>query len=50
MDMFDKLKGGTELMYGELMKRLALNYQEEFSIFNYLPYEVQIKVLVSVSS
>jgi len=38
MDMFDKPKGGTELMYDELMKRLALNYQEEFSIFNYLPY------------
>ena len=36
--MFDKPKGGTELMYDELMKRLALNYQEEFSIFNYLPY------------
>ena len=38
MDTFDKPKGGTELMYDELMKRLALNYQEEFSIFNYLPY------------
>jgi glycosyltransferase involved in cell wall biosynthesis len=38
MVMFDKPKGGTELMYDELMKRLPLNYQEEFSIFNYLPY------------
>jgi glycosyltransferase involved in cell wall biosynthesis len=38
MATFDKPKGGTELMYDELMKRLALNYQEEFSIFNYLPY------------
>ena len=38
MDTFDKPKGGTELMYDELMKRLPMNYQEEFSIFNYLPY------------
>ena len=38
MATFDKPKGGTELMCDELMKRLALNYQEEFSIFNYLPY------------
>ena len=38
MGTFDKPKGGTELMYDELMKRLPMNYQEEFSIFNYLPY------------
>lgn len=38
MATFDKPKGGTELMYDELMKRLPMNYQEEFSIFNYLPY------------
>jgi len=38
MDTFDKPKGGTELMYDELMKRLPLNYKEEFSIFNYLTY------------
>jgi glycosyltransferase involved in cell wall biosynthesis len=38
MDTFDKPKGGTELMYDELMKRLPMNYQEEFSIFNYLPH------------
>jgi len=36
--MFDKPKGGTELMYDELMKRLPDNYREQFSIFNYLPY------------
>ena len=35
MDTFDKPKGGTELMFDELMRRLPLNYQEEFSIFNY---------------
>ena len=38
MATFDKPKGGTELMYDELIRRLPLNYQEEFSIFNYLPY------------
>lgn len=38
MDTFDKPKGGTELMFDELMRRLPMNYQEEFSIFNYLPY------------
>ena len=36
--MFDKPKGGTELMYDELMKRLPDNYREQFSIFNYLPH------------
>lgn len=36
--MFNKPKGGTELMYDELMRRLPLNYKEEFSIFNYLTY------------
>tara|TARA_B110000503_G_C7146022_1_gene412993 strand:- start:394 stop:1299 length:906 start_codon:yes stop_codon:yes gene_type:complete len=35
--MFDKPKGGTELMYDELIKRLPDNYKEQFSIFNYLP-------------
>ena len=29
MDTFDKPKGGTELMYDELMRRLPMNYQEE---------------------
>jgi len=38
MDTFDKPKGGTELMFDELMRRLPMNYQEEFSIFNYLPH------------
>lgn len=38
MATFDKPKGGTELMYDELMERLPLNYIEKFSIFNYLPY------------
>lgn len=36
-ELFKTPQGGTELMYGELMKRLPINYQEEFSIFNYLP-------------
>jgi glycosyltransferase involved in cell wall biosynthesis len=36
--MFDKPKGGTELMYDELMKRLPDNYKEQFSIFNYIPH------------
>lgn len=36
--MFDKPKGGTELMYDELIKRLPENYKEQFSIFNYIPY------------
>jgi FkbM family methyltransferase len=36
--MFDKPKGGTELMYDELMRRLPDNYKEHFSIFNYLPH------------
>ena len=36
--MFDKPKGGTELMYDELMRRLPDNYREQFSIFNYLPH------------
>jgi glycosyltransferase involved in cell wall biosynthesis len=36
--MFDSPKGGTELMYDELMRRLPDNYKEHFSIFNYLPY------------
>ena len=35
--MFDKPKGGTELMFDELMRRLPDNYKEQFSIFNYLP-------------
>ena len=35
--MFDKPKGGTELMFDELMERLPANYKEQFSIFNYLP-------------
>lgn len=35
---FDSPKGGTELMYDELMKRLPANYKEQFSIFNY-PYQ-----------
>lgn len=34
--MFDKPKGGTELMYDQLMNRLPENYKEGFSIFNYL--------------
>lgn len=38
MVTFDKPKGGTELMYDELMRRLPMNYQEEFSIFNYIPH------------
>lgn len=38
MDTFNKPNGGTELMFDELMRRLPMNYQEEFSIFNYLPY------------
>ena len=38
MATFDKPKGGTELMYDELMERLPLKYKEKFSIFNYLPY------------
>ena len=36
--MFDKPKGGTELMHDELMARLPENYKEVFSIFNYLSY------------
>lgn len=36
--MFDKPKGGTELMFDELMRRLPDNYKEQFSIFNYLPH------------
>jgi glycosyltransferase involved in cell wall biosynthesis len=36
--MFDKPKGGTELMHDELMRRLPDNYREQFSIFNYLPH------------
>jgi glycosyltransferase involved in cell wall biosynthesis len=35
--MFDKPKGGTELMYDELMKRVLDIDMERFSIFNYLP-------------
>lgn len=35
---FDSPKGGTELMYDELMERLPANYKEQFSIFNY-PYQ-----------
>jgi glycosyltransferase involved in cell wall biosynthesis len=35
--MFDKPKGGTELMFDELMQKLPSNYKEQFSIFNYLP-------------
>jgi len=35
MDLFDKPKGGTELMYNELIKRLPKSFLEEFSIFNY---------------
>lgn len=35
MDLFDKPKGGTELMYDELIKRLPKSFLEEFSIFNY---------------
>ena len=35
--MFDKPKGGTELMYDQLMDKLPENYKETFSIFNYLP-------------
>ena len=34
--MFDKPKGGTELMYDELMKRLSNKEKEQFSIFNYI--------------
>ena len=35
--MFDKPKGGTELMCDELMRSLPDNYKEQFSIFTYLP-------------
>ena len=35
--MFDKPKGGTELMFDELMRRLPASYKKQFSIFNYLP-------------
>jgi glycosyltransferase involved in cell wall biosynthesis len=34
--MFDKLMGGTELMYEELMRRLPNIYKERFSIFSYI--------------
>lgn len=37
-DMFKTPKGGTELMYDELMRRLPDNYKEQFSIFNYIPH------------
>ena len=36
--MFDKPRGGTELMHEELMKRLPDNYKEQFSIENYAVY------------
>lgn len=36
--MFDKPRGGTELMHEELMKRLPENYKEQFSIENYAAY------------
>ena len=36
--MFDKPRGGTELMHEELMKRLPESYKEEFSIENYAGY------------
>ena len=35
--MFDKPKGGTELMFDELMRRLPASYKKQCSIFNYLP-------------
>jgi len=34
--MFDSPKGGTELMYDELMRRLPNEYKEKYSIFNYI--------------
>jgi glycosyltransferase involved in cell wall biosynthesis len=37
MDMFDKPMGGTELMFGELKKRLPESVWNDVSIFNYLP-------------
>ena len=36
--MFDKPKGGTELMHDELMSRLPDNHKEQFSIENYAGY------------
>ena len=36
--MFDRPRGGTELMHEELMKRLPENYKEQFSIENYAAY------------
>jgi len=36
--MFDKPRGGTELMHEELIKRLPDNYKEQFSIENYAVY------------
>lgn len=38
MDYFDKPKGGTELMYNELMSRIDKKYIDDVSIFNYLCY------------
>jgi FkbM family methyltransferase len=34
--MFDSPKGGTELMYEELMQRLPQFYKDRYSIFNYI--------------
>ena len=38
MDTFDKPRGGTELMFEELIKRLPPHYLEKYSIFNYPAY------------
>lgn len=35
--MFEKPKGGTELMFEELQKRLPQEIWDKYSIFNYLP-------------
>lgn len=37
MDMFENPRGGTELMFDELKKRLPDEIWDKFSIFNYLP-------------
>jgi glycosyltransferase involved in cell wall biosynthesis len=36
MDTFNQLRGGTELMYEELVKRISSELLNKFSIFNYL--------------
>jgi glycosyltransferase involved in cell wall biosynthesis/GT2 family glycosyltransferase len=37
MDTFKQARGGTELMFEELTKRLSSEFLNQFSIFNYLP-------------